>query len=107
MTRRNQRNQRKGSKRNQNFKENDRQLNKMLDLGKLPIFRYEARSIFRSSSVDEKVWAPMLASIVTKASRLGIKEAKEYIIKQNEEEILPEETIKALSRLLDRFKKWR
>lgn len=113
MTRRNQKNQsgqgkqNKFSKRNQYKRSPDRNLNKMLDLGRLTIFKYEAKAIFNSLGMDDKVWAPMLASIVTKASRQGIKEAKEYIIKQNEEEILSEETAKALSNLLDRFKKWR
>lgn len=104
MTRRNQKSY---SQRNQSYKENKQQLEKMLDLRKINVFRYDAREIFSTSGLDEKVWNPLLASIVTKASRLSIKDANEYIHKLEKEEVLTKETSKALIRLLDRYKRWR
>jgi hypothetical protein len=104
MTRRNQK---RFSKRNQNFKENDQSLNKMLDLGKLNYFRYDAKEIFNYFKIDQKIWEPLLASIVTKASRLGIKDAKEYIMKLEEDDVLTKDIGRDLTRLLDKYKKWR
>lgn len=104
MTRRNQK---RYSRRNSDYKENDQQMNKMLDLGKLNYFRYDAKEILNSAELDQKIWEPLLASIVTKAGRLGIKEAKEYLLKLKDEEVLTNDTVQALTRLLDKYKKWR
>ena len=102
MTRRNHK---KFSDRNQN--NHEKQLVKMLDMRKINYFRYDAKEIFESTEIDQKVWVPILASIVTKASRLSIKEANEYIKELDDEGILDKETVKALLRLLDRYKRWR
>jgi hypothetical protein len=44
---------------------------------------------------------------VAKASRVGIKEAKEYIRKMEDEDVLPNEIGKELNYLLDKYKRWR
>lgn len=104
MTRRNPRSH---SQRNQHYKESKQPLEKMLDVRKVNAFRYDAREIFYSTGLDEKVWNPLLASIITKASRLSIKDANDYLHKLEKEEVLEKETIKTLIRLLDRYKRWR
>jgi hypothetical protein len=104
MTRRNQK---RVSKHKPNYKDNDQKLNKMLDIRKLTYFRYDAKELFNSSELDPKVWEPVLASLVTKSSRQGIMEAKEYLMKLEEEEVLPEDMVRSLNRLLDKYKKWR
>lgn len=104
MTRRNQK---RFSTRTQRNHSSEQRLVKMLDVRKLTYFRYDAMEILNSSVIDEKVWTSMLASIVTKASRLGIKEANEYLRQLEKDEVLDIETSKALIRLLDRYKRWR
>ena len=106
MTRRNQR--RNNQKpREQRYRDNDQALVQKLDLRKLAYFKYDSKELFNSTDMDPKVWNPLLASIVTKASRMSIKEAKEYIRGLEDDEVLTKETGKALSRILDRYKKWR
>jgi hypothetical protein len=102
MTRRNQR--RFSQKKLNN---NEKHLVKMLDMRKLSYFRYDVKEIFNSTEIEQKVWNPMLASIVTKASRLSIEEANVYIHELEDEGILGKETAKAISQLLDRYKRWR
>ena len=74
---------------------------------RLNYFRYDAKEIFFSTNLDEKVWTPILASIVSKASRTNIKEANDYIYKLESEEVLTREIADALVGLLGRYKKWR
>ncbi len=104
MTRRDKRRFQKG---NRNFKEKEQRLNKMLDIGKLEYFRYDTKEIFNYSNIDPKTWEPLLASLITKASRLGIQEAKAYLSKLESEQIITPEISTALIRLLDKYKKWR
>jgi len=104
MTRRNPKSK---SERNQNYKENKQPLEKMLDLRKVNAFRFDAREILNSTGLEEKVWNSLLASIITKASRLSIKDANDYIQKLENEEVLTKDTSKALKRLLDRYKRCR
>jgi len=104
MTRRNQR---RFSPRNLRKNNHEKQLLKMLDLKKLNYFRYDAKEIFNSTELDQKIWDPLLASIVTKASRLSINEANEYIYRLEKEETLEKETAKALIYLLNKYKRWR
>jgi hypothetical protein len=103
MTRRNQK---RYSNRNRE-NNNDKQLVKMLDLRKLNYFRYDATEILDATEIEQKTWNPMLASIVTKASRMSIKDANEYINELENEGIMDKETAKAISRLLDKYKRWR
>jgi hypothetical protein len=86
---------------------NDNRLEQRLDIRRLTYFRYDIKEIFNSTDMDPKVWNPVLASIVTKASRLGIKGAKEYINNLVTEDVVTDEIAKALLRVLDRYKKWR
>ena len=104
MTRRNQG---KFSQHNYRRDNHKQQLTQKLDVRKLEYFNYNAREILNSTEVDERVWRPLLASIVTKARRLGIEDAMEYIHKQGDEDVLSKETVKALTRLLDNYKRWR
>ena len=104
MTRRNQK---KYSTRNQKFNDNEQRLIKKLDLRKLNYFRYDAKEVFCSSNMDERTWNPLCASIVTKASRLGIKDANEYINNLEEEKVITNKIAKELIQLLDKYKRWR
>ncbi len=79
----------------------------MLNMRRLDDFRYDATEILEDSPVDKHVWFPMLSSIIAKASRSSIKAAREYVQAKVDENILPPETGDALSRLLERYRKWR
>jgi hypothetical protein len=104
MTRRNQK---KYSTRNQKFNDNEQRLVKKLDLRKLNYFRYDAKEVFFSTDLEQRIWNPLCASIVTKASRISIKDAKEYINNLEEEKVITKETAIALIQLLDKYKRWR
>jgi hypothetical protein len=104
MTRRNQKKSYNRPKKNQNH---ERKFEQRLDMRRLTYFRYDMKEIFNSTDMDPKVWNPVLASTVTKASRLGIKGAKEYIESLVIEDVLDEKIAKELIRILDRYKKWR
>ena len=104
MTRRNQR---LLPQRQNRHNDGDRHLMKKLDLRKVNYFKYDAQEIFDSIEFDEKVWNSLIASLVTKASRVGIKEAKEYIYKMEDEDVLSQNVAKELMYLLDKYKRWR
>jgi hypothetical protein len=104
MTRRNQRQFPQRQNRHNN---GERHLMKKLDLRKVNYFKYDAQEIFDTTKLDEKLWNSLIASIVAKASRVGIKEAKEYIRKMEDEDVLPNEIGKELNYLLDKYKRWR
>jgi hypothetical protein len=79
----------------------------MLDMRKADWFRYDAKEVLEYSGMDERTWAPMLTTIIAKASRTSIREAKEYIDQKVDEKVLPPDAANELMRLLDRYKKWR
>ena len=103
----NRRNQKRFSSRDKRYRSSDQKLVKKLNLRKLEYFRYEAKEIFLATDLEEKVWNPLLASIVTKASRMSIKDADDYINKLEEDDVLSIETAKSLIYLLERYKRWR
>lgn len=104
MTRRNYRKFKPESSRHS---ASDNRLVKKLDLRRTNYFRYDATEVFNSTEIEQKIWNPLLASIVTKASRISIKEAKEYIYKLEDEGLLNKNTATDLSQLLDKYKRWR
>jgi len=79
----------------------------MLDLSRIDHFRYFAREMFEDSDIDPRVWNPLLASLIAKASTAGIPDARQYVKEREEEGILTERMANNLYRLLDRNKRWR
>ena len=104
MTRRNQR---KFSQQSHNYQNDDSQLVKKLDIRRLNYFRYDAKEVLTATELDPKVWNPLLASIVTKASRISIRDATEYIKKLENDDVLDQKPAKALINLLEKYKRWR
>lgn len=100
-------NQRRFPQRTQSNKNSKSPLVSMLDIRRLNYFRYDAKEILETSGVDQKVWAPLLASIVAKAGRSSIKDAQEYLHQMDEEKVLPKKTAEDLIRLLDKYKRFR
>ncbi len=79
----------------------------MLNLSRLNYFRYDAREALKSAGIEPKVGKPLLASVVSKASRVGIADAKDYVREKDDDGTLPENCARELVSLLDRYKKWR
>ena len=94
---------------NQRSRKNDGndKLISMLDMGRVVHFRYDARQVLRRTSMEQKVWQPFLSTLIAKASRSSIKEGREYIQQKEEEGIITNDTAESLSRLLNRYRKWR
>jgi hypothetical protein len=86
---------------------NEQRLVKKLDLRRTNYFKYDATEVFNSTEIEQKIWNPYLASIVTKASRISIKDAKDYIFKLEDEGLLAKPIASELAQLLDKYKRWR
>lgn len=82
---------------------------KLLDLGSSneSIFRYDMEDILADSSTSEDRVPSLVASIWSKASRLGINDAKDFIKEKVDEGMIDPEAERKLLRLLDRNSKYR
>ena len=63
----------------------DNRFENMLNMSKIRIFRFEANAIFSDCKLDEKVASSILATVISKASRIGIPEAKAFLKEKREE----------------------
>ena len=79
----------------------------MLDIKRIEWFRVDAKDILEPSGMEEKVWTPLLNTIIAKAGRTSIADARDYIKEKVDEKVLPPEVAEQLGRLLERYKKWR
>lgn len=81
---------------------------KMFDLRREELFRYDAGIILEKSPMDEQLHRAFLQQIVTFGSRNGIPEAKEFIREKADASGLLDDRAKDdLIRLLDRYSKYR
>ena len=79
----------------------------MLDRRRLPYFLYDMKEVLRSLKLEETIWAPLLSSIVAKASRISIKEAADFIVQKVADGTLPKEAEDPLLDLLGRYGRMR
>lgn len=79
----------------------------MLNLQKLGDFKYYARNIISKSEMDETEAPTFMANIIAKASRVSIKEAKDYIKEVEKRGICSKEVSERVCDLLDRYTKYR
>jgi len=79
----------------------------MLNLQKLGDFKYYARNILSKSDMDETETPTFMANIIAKASRVSIKEAKDYVREVEKRGICSKEVSEEVCDLLDRFTKYR
>ena len=79
----------------------------MLDRRRLPYFLYDMREVFRELKIEETIWAPLLSSIIAKASRISIKEAEDFLLQKITDGTLPKEAEKPLMDLLGRYGRMR
>ncbi|MGE4274881.1 MAG: hypothetical protein AB7E27_02315 [Candidatus Methanomethylophilaceae archaeon] len=88
-------------------KQRDSKRQPMLNLHRVQPFKYDMREILDSSNMDPSVATSFLASLIAKASRNSVREAKEYVKTFLESGELEKEDFDRISRLLDRYSKYR
>ncbi len=86
-------------------KRNVSKKNRKLDMHKTPEFTYLTNKVLES--LPENVRGSISGSIYAKASKLGINEAKEFILKKKQEGILTDAMSEQLINLLFRYSKYR
>ena len=79
----------------------------MLNVAYQDVFRYELRRIFAEAGVDPDDYAPLVAQIIAKASRISIEEANIFLESLVEREEMAEDVAAAISKLLDRNTRYR
>lgn len=79
----------------------------MLNTHKISPFKYDMNEILADTSMDPSKASAFLASLIAKSSRISIKEAKEFTKTFVESGDLAKEEYDRISRLLDRYSKYR
>jgi len=79
----------------------------MLNTHKLSPFKYDMNEILSASSMDPSKASSFLASVIAKASRVSTKDAKEFIKTFLEAGDLTKEEYDRISRLMDKYSKYR
>ncbi|GBE54994.1 MAG TPA: hypothetical protein ENH28_02365 [Euryarchaeota archaeon] len=87
-------------------KEGSAKKRRMLNMHRVDDFRYDLKQIL-SNMPEEDHRHPVFATIYSKASNLGINEARNYIKDKTEEEIIPEEMSEGILNLLYRYSRLR
>ena len=84
-----------------------RQRAKLLDLSNESIFRYDMEDILSASDFPEDRVKSMVAMIWSRASRMGIPAAKEFVHEKADEGIIDAGAEKKIIRLLDQNSTYR
>lgn len=90
------------NKRRQNYEKEA-----MLNLRNILSFKYLLREILQESSMDEDFTNAFIANIITKGSRVSLKEAMDYVVSMAKDGVLEESTSEDILRLLERNRKFR
>ncbi|PSG96620.1 hypothetical protein BRD56_09715 [Thermoplasmatales archaeon SW_10_69_26] len=82
---------------------------KMFDESREELFLYDARQVLEDAPVDEDHYKTFLQQIVTRGSRDGVDDAKEYVKEKEREEeaFLDREARNGLLDLLDKYSTYR
>ncbi|MDD3398799.1 MAG: hypothetical protein PHW93_04295 [Candidatus Methanomethylophilaceae archaeon] len=88
-------------------KNRDSKRQPMLNLHRIQPFKYDMREVLETSKMDPSVATSFLASLIAKASRNSVREAKEYAKTFLDTGELEKEDLDRISRLLDRYSKYR
>lgn len=86
-------------------KRNVSKKNRKLDMHRSPEFTYMTNKILET--LPENVRGSISGSIYAKASRIGINDAKDFIVKKIQEGILTDAMAENLINLLFRYSKYR
>lgn len=89
-------------------KEDNTPPKKMLNEGRVGHFQYDVReALGRSRTLDEDNIIGLTQTIITKATRLGIVDAKEFVSEKFAEGEINEKDKEQIHRLLDRYAQYR
>jgi len=78
----------------------------MLNLRRIAEFKYDMRDLLDSKEMDPAAKQTMIASIIAKASRQSIIEAKNYVRSAQSQGSLAKDTSDNICYLLDRYTKY-
>ena len=78
----------------------------MLNQRRLGEFRYDVRELFVDNQMDPELASTFLASVIAKASRQSIREAKDFVREQQVAGIITKEVMDGLIYYLDRYTKY-
>jgi len=87
-------------------KKGDVKKKRMLNMHRVDDFLYDLEHILKEMPVEEHR-RPVFATIYSKASNLGIDEAKKYVQEKTEEDIIPGEISEDILNLLHRYSRLR
>ena len=79
----------------------------MLNLHRLGSFKYDLREILGASPLDKTLMPTIVANIIAKASRVSVRETKEYIREIEKQGVIDKIAADDTCTLLDRYSKWR
>ena len=79
----------------------------MLNTHKINPFKYDMNEALAATSMDDAKASAFLASVIAKASRVSVKDAKEFIRGYVETGDLTKEESDRMCKLLDRYSKFR
>lgn len=79
----------------------------MLNVKKENAFRYDLNEILKNSKTDERYIASFIATIISKASRQSVHDARDYVKEKCKEEIIDKDVEKEILRVLNMYIKYR
>lgn len=79
----------------------------MLNTQKLAPFKYDMNEVLSASAMDPAKASAFLASVIAKASRVSTKDARDYAKTFLESGDLTKEEFDKVSRLMDKYSKYR
>ncbi|MDD1772450.1 MAG: hypothetical protein LUQ09_05965 [Methanomassiliicoccales archaeon] len=78
----------------------------MLNQRRMNEFRYDVRELFVENQMDPDLATTFLASIMAKASRASIRDAKDFVRDQEDAAIITKQVADGICYLLDRYTKY-
>ncbi|MDR0887735.1 MAG: hypothetical protein LBM39_00910 [Candidatus Methanoplasma sp.] len=79
----------------------------MLNTHRIAPFKYDMNEILAASAMDPAKASSFLASVIAKASRVSTKEAREFVKTFLESGDLTKDEFDRISRLMDKYSKYR
>ena len=79
----------------------------MLNTHKISPFKYDMNEVLSATSMDPSKASAFLASVIAKASRVSTKDAKDFVKTFLESGDLTKEEYDKISRLMDKYSKYR
>jgi hypothetical protein len=81
-------------------------MNPMLNQRRLGEFKYDLREVLHNAGIDQDAVPTFVASIIAKASRQSIKEAKAYVRTYESDGKISKQVADSICYLLDRYTKY-